>query len=120
MWFFIAVIVLYGTTAYLGRQDSAVLPSLVQWGWWAVALYACGLTANLTTFLTLTDRMAGLFGYTLFLVYYMTQSATYTKFVPTDSANPELWPTVFVAVNLIGPVILVSVGCIGVAVQKGR
>ena len=120
MWFFIAVVLLWVTTALLGRQDDWVLPPTVQWGWWTVALFACGWAASRGVFLNLSDRLAGLFGYTLFLFYYITQSATYLTFLPTDSANPDLWPTMFAAANLVGPFILASAGCVAATVQRGR
>lgn len=120
MWFFIAVLVLWVSTALIGRQDSYVLPPVVQWCWWTTVLFVCGVAATRSAFLNLSDRMGGLFGFALFLLYYMTQSGTYVAFLPADSANPDLWPTVFVAVNLVGPVVLVSAGCIATTVQRGR
>lgn len=120
MWFFIAVVVLWVTTVLLGRQDGWVLPPTAQWGWWTLTLFACGMMACRSAFLNLPDRLAGLVGYTMFLFYYMTQSATYLTFLPVDTANPDMWPTVFAAANLIGPFILATTGCVAVAIQRNR
>ena len=120
MWFFLAVILLWGTTAVLGRQDQWSLPPLVQWGWWTISLYLCGTAAISDAYTTLQARVMGLFGFTLFVVYYTTMSSTYLDLVPSDTASPNLWPTVFVSINLIGPLLLVSAGCMRATVQRGR
>ena len=55
------------------------------------------------------------------VIYYRTMSDTYLLFVPTDSDHPELWPTIFLAVNLLGPLLLVTAGLLSTAVQsRGR
>ncbi len=120
MWFFLAVLVLWGTTTVLGRQADWVLPPLVQWGWWTASLYVCGSLACAETYATLQARVMGLFGFTLFVVYYTTMSATYLGFLPTDSDNPNLWPTIFLSVNLLGSILLVCVGCMRATIQEGR
>ena len=118
MWFFLAVLVLWGTSAVLGRLEPYVLPPLVQWGWWTVCLYLCGTAACTEAYGTLPSRMLGLFGFTLVVVYYTTMADTYMKFLPVDASNQNLWPTVFLAMNLLGPLLLVSVGCMGAAIQR--
>ena len=120
MWFFFAVLTLWGTTAILGRQDDWNLPPLVLWSWWTASLYLCGTAAITETYTTLQARLMGLFGFTLFAVYYSTQHSAYLALLPSDTASPELWPTVFVAVNLLGPILLVSAGCLRATVQRGR
>ena len=120
MWFFLAVLLLWGTTAVLGRQDEWVLPPVVVWAWWTTCLYLCGVAATGDTHETLQSRVTGLFGFTLFVVYYTTQAATYLAFLPADETSPNLWPTVFLAVNLLGPILLVSAGCMRATIQRGQ
>ena len=120
MWFFLAVLVLWGTTVLVGRQNEAVLPPLLQWGWWTLSLYLCGAAAFSSAYATLQDRVMGLFGYTLFVVYYTTMARAYMEFLPSDTDSPNLWPTVFLAVNLLGPLVLVSAGCMRAGIQRGR
>ena len=59
MWFFLAVLVLWGTTSVLGRQDTFVLPPLVLWGWWTISLYVSGMAAMSDTYTTLQSRLMG-------------------------------------------------------------
>ena len=118
MWLFLAVVVLWGTTAMLGWQDQVGLPPLLPWGWWTLSLYLCGTTAVITSYATLADRVMGLLGYTLFVVYYTSMSGQYLKFLPSDADNPNLWPTVFLSVNIIGPLLLVSAGCMRATIQR--
>ena len=120
MWFFLAVLFLWGTTAVLGRQDEWVLPPLVEWGWWTVCLYTCGTAAVSERFTQLHTRVMGLFGFSLLAVYYTTMAGQYMEFLPTDADNPDLWPTVFLTVNLLGPLTVVSLGCMRATVQYGR
>ena len=118
MWFFAAVLVVWGTTATIGRWDVAVLPPVVAWGWWTVTLYACGTAATAERFRTLDAKLLGMFGYALVVIYYTTQSAAYLALLPSDAGRPDLWPTVFVVVNFLGPLVLVTVGCLGAGVQR--
>ena len=120
MWFFLAVLLLWGTTSILGRQDEFILPPLVQWGWWTASSYLCGVAAIKESFTSLQDRLMGLFGFTMFVLYQTSQVDTVLDFLPTDASNPDLWPTVFLAVNLLGPVLLVCAGCMKATVQRGR
>ena len=121
MWFFVAVLILWSSTAIAGHWDSWVLPPLVDWTWWTFHLYVVGIAATTTRFLSLSDRIMGLFGFVMVVFYYRLMSEEYLKFVPTDADNPDLWPTIFLAVNLLGPLLLVTVGLLGTAVQgRGR
>ena len=121
MWFFLAVLLLWGTTASLGRQDDQwALPPHVIWGWWTICLYLCGAAALREGYATLQNRVMGLFGFTLFIVYYSTMADVYLEFLPVRADNPDLWPTVFLSVNLIGPLLLVSAGCMRASIQRGR
>ena len=104
-----------------GHWDSWVLPPLVDWTWWTFHLYAVGIAATTTRFVSLSERIMGLFGFVLVVFYYRLMSEEYLKFVPTDADNPDLWPTIFLSVNLLGPLLLVTVGLLNTAVQgRGR
>ena len=118
MWFFAAVLVLWGTTATIGRWDTAILPPVVAWGWWTATLYACGAAALADSFRTLMSKLSGLFGYTLLVIYYTTQAGAYLALLPTDAARPDLWPTIWLAVNLLGPLTLATLGCLASGVQR--
>ena len=118
MWFFVAVLVLWGTTLQLASWDDWVLSPVTQWSWWTFNLYVCGVAATTTRFLTLADRLMGVFGFALVVVYYRTMHETYLKFVPADTANPDMWPMIFLVMNLIGPLLLIVVGLVHTAVQE--
>ena len=118
MWFFVAVLVLWGTTFQLAAWEHWVLPPVTQWAWWTFMLYVCGIAASTGRYLSLAERLMALFGYCLVVVYYRTMTETYLQFLPTDSNNPDLWPTVFMAVNLLGPLLLVTVGLLAQGVQR--
>ena len=120
MLFFLAVLILWGLTAMLGRQDPLVLPPLVRWGWWTFSLYVCGTAAISEGYVTLQNKVMGLFGFTLFVVYYTSMSGMYLDLLPSNTDSPNLWPTVFVSINLIGPLLLVSAGCMRATTQRGR
>ena len=118
MWFFIAVLILWGSTAMLGRWDSWVLAPIVEWAWWTLHLYVCAAAAFYDNFHSLLSRVLGLFGYTMVSLYYLTMQEIYLTFIPTDTANPDLWPTIFLSVNLLAPLAMITVGCLSPAVQK--
>ena len=117
MWFLTSTLVLWGATATMGRWDYDVLAPVVQWTWWTFNLYACGAAAMREAFTSLLTKVAGVVGYSLLVIYYTTMSETYAGFLPTSTDNPELWPQLFLAVNLVGPMLLVTVGCLSAAVQ---
>ena len=118
MWFFFSVLVLWGSTATMGRLNEAVLPPLVLWVWWTAVLYLCGLAAVRETYNELPARLMGLFGFTMVVIYYTSMSDTYMGFLPVDEDNPNLWPTVFLSLNLVGPVLLITLGCMRATVQR--
>lgn len=121
MWFFVAVLILWATTAYSTELEEWQIQPLVQWAWWTFTLYVVGIAAATGRFLSLSERLMGLFGFCLVVIYYRTMAETYLKFVPTDADNPDLWPTIFLAVNLLGPLLLVTVGLLSTAIQsRGR
>ncbi len=120
MWFFVAVLILWGTTFELARWEHWVLSPVTQWAWWTFSLYVVGIAAIAGRFLSLAEKVMGIFGFCLVVVYYRTMADTYLGFLPTDAANPDLWPTVFLAVNLVGPLLLVTVGLLAQSVQRQR
>ena len=118
MWFFSAVLVLWAATVIVGRQDEAVLPPVVQWGIWTMALYAPGVAAIEESWQTLHAKVLGVFGYVLLTAYYTTQMSAYLALLPTDADQPDLWPAVFLSVNLVGPLAVATYGCVSPAVQR--
>ena len=102
MWFFAAVLILWGSTATMASWDHWVLTPIVEWGWWTWHLYVCGIAAASGRYRTVAEKVLGLFGFCLFAVYYRTMAETYIEFVPVDVDHPELWPMLFLAVNLVG------------------
>ena len=118
MWFFAAVLVLWGTTLQLAGWDDWVISPVTEWAWWTCSLYVCGVAATTTRFLSLADRLMGVFGFALVVIYYRTMPDTYLEFVPTSETNPDMWPTIFLVVNLVGPLLLITVGLIQTAVRE--
>ena len=118
MWFFLSVMGLWGSTALMGRWDPWTLPPILDWSLWTCILYLCGASAMNEPFTTLIDKLGGMFGYSLITAYYLTQSTVYLKFLPFSADHPDLWGSVFLVVNLIGPMALVTVGCIQPAIQR--
>ena len=118
MWFFVAVLILWSTTFELARWDDFVLPTVTEWAWWTVILYVCGIAAISGRFISLAEKVTGLFGFCLVAIYYRTMSDTYMTFLPTDAEHPDLWPSVFLVINLAGPLILMTVGLLNTAVQR--
>ena len=120
MWLFVAVLVLWGSTVTMDQWDNWVLPDIVQWAWWTFHLYACGIASTTGRYLNLAEKVMALFAYCLVVIYYRTMSDTYLGFLPADADNPDLWPTIFLAVNLLGPLLLITVGLLAPAVQRRR
>ena len=120
MWFFVAVLILWGTTTMLGRQDDIVLPPIVVWGWWTIVLYLPGWAAVEESWATIQAKLFCVFGFFLLTAYFTTQSAIYLPLLPTNADHPELWPSVFLTVNLLGPMVIVVWGCISPVIQRGR
>ena len=120
MWFLVATLILYGSTFQLDRWGHWALPDVTLWSWWTFTLYVCGVAAATGTYRTLPDRLMGLFGFCLVILYYRVSWDTFIKFLPTDMDNPDLWPMIFLAVNLLGPLLLITVGLLAPAVQIPR
>lgn len=118
MWFSVAVIVLWGTTVIAGGWNPSVLPLVVKWGIWTIVLYVVAAAAIAEPFRDVLSRVAGMLGYTLFAIYFVTMSGTYLTFLPYDEANPDLWPSVFLSVNFLGPFILTTFGCAATGFQR--
>ena len=119
MWFLASVLLLWGTTVMLARWDDHILPAIIQWAWWTASLYVCAVAALAEPFRDLHAKVMGMFGYSLVVIYYTTVTAVYTSLVPVDAGRPDLWPTVFLTVNLMGPLALITLGCLSPAVQRG-
>ena len=120
MWFFAAVLILWGSTYELGRLDAWVLTPVTLWAWWTFNLYVCSAAASYCRFSSLAEKLMGLFGFCLVVVYYQAMSVSYMEFLPTDPGSPDLWPTIFLTVNLLGPLILITAGLASQAVQTSR
>ena len=118
MLFFLAVLLTWGTTAVIARQAEWVLPDLLVWSWWTICLYGCGVASLRDKFQTLQSRVMGALGFSLFVVYYTTMSAVYLTFLPSNPDIPNFWPTVYMTVNLLGPLLMVSAGCMRAAIQE--
>ena len=118
MWFFLSVLILWSTTIEVARWDEHVLPTMTEWTWWTFNLYVCGIAATSARFLSLAEKVTGLFGFSMLAIYYRTMSATYMTFLPTNAEHPDLWPSIFLVVNLLGPLLLATVGVLQPAIQR--
>ena len=118
MWFLAAVVGLWMLTELLAsHQVAGALPDVVVWGWWTGLLFVtCGVAISIPL-AGLLGRVTGLMAFLLLVLYYATQFATYTSFVPADATQPHLWPTIFLTMNLVAPLLLAAVGCMKNAVQ---
>ena len=117
MRIFFAVLLLWGATAAIERWGGGS-PPIIVWVWWTSALHLCGAAAWADLYLSLAQRVSGLLSYTMLAVYYTTQQATYLGFLPADPANPDLWPTIYLVVNLIAPIAMATVGIARMAIQE--
>ena len=118
MWFFLSVLMLWGMTAVLGRQEDWFLPPFLIWGLWTACQYSCALLSFQGGYKAFYTAIATGFGFTLVLIYYSTQAAIYMEFLPKDAANPNLWPDLFLYLNLVIPLFMMLIGCLSHAVQK--
>ena len=118
MWFFVAVLILWGMTATMARWDPWVLAPIAQWTWWTFHLCVCGVAATTERFLGLAEKIMGLFGFCLVVIYYRTMADTYMQFVPSNEDHPDLWAAIFMVVNLLGPLVLITVGVLSTTVQR--
>ena len=118
MWFFVAVLILWATTVQMEEWPVWLLPKTVEWTWWTFHLYLCGIAASTGRFLTTAEKVMGLFGFCLVVLYYRTMSGTYMEFLPSNETHPDMWAAVFTVVNLVGPIILISTGVLKTAVQR--
>ena len=120
MWFFLAILLLWGATATYSNWDPWVVQDIVKWGLWTAHLYAVATAALYEPKSDLLSSVACMLGYSLFAIYFVSMSATYLTFLPHDPGNPNLWPTVFLSINLVGPILLTTVGCMSAGVQRGK
>ena len=116
MRLFVAVLLLWVSTQALER--GGFIPPLALWAWWTSSLFLCGAAAWADTYLSLPNRVAGLVSYTMFAAYYITMQAHYLALVPTNAEYPDLWPTLYMVLNLLAPIGLVTIGVARMAVQK--
>ena len=118
MWFFAAVLILWGSTATMAQWETWIINPIWLWGLWTVNLYTCAAAAMIEKLSSFTTKLAALFGYTMIVVYYTTMGETYLELLPTSTTNPDLWPTVFLAVNLVSPMVMITAACMGNLVQR--
>ena len=118
MWFFAAVLILWGSTFEMARWADWVLPIVTEWTWWTFNLYLCGIAAATGRFLSLAEKVMGLFGFCLVVIYYRTMSGIYMEFVPSNEDYPDLWAAIFMVVNLLGPLVMITAGVLSTTVQR--
>ena len=53
-------------------------------------------------------------------IYFITMQGQYLGFIPSNPEYPDLWPTLYIAVNLAAPIGLVTVGIVRMAIQIDR
>ena len=58
--------------------------------------------------------------FTLFAAYCIVMQPTYLGYLPTNGEYPDLWPTIYMTMNLMVSIGLVIAGICRVAVQQGR
>ena len=130
MLIFAAVLILWVSTGILefSAGSQAIregLPPLVVWGWWSFALFLCALAPFGEVYESLLERTAALASYTMLALYYISMQSTYLAYVraltpdPAQAGNPDLWPTLYLVVNLGAPALLATVGIIRRGVQHG-
>ena len=117
MRLFATVLVLWVSTEAL--EAGGAYPPLLIWALWTLALFLCGAAAWSDVYLTLANRVAGLVAYTMLVIYYITMQTDYLKFIPSDTAYPDLWATLYMVINLVAPIGMVTVGILRTAVQSG-
>ena len=118
MRLFVATLLLWGITQGLDQRGDA-LPSLVLWAVWSAALLGCAAAAWADVYLSLSARVAGLMSFSLVSLYYITQQNVYLTFIPADPAYPDMWPTLYLVINLLAPIGLVTMGISRMAIQRG-
>ena len=119
MLLFMAVLLLWVSTGLLpSLQQGGAFPSLLVWAVWTFVLFLCGWAAWTDDYLSLVNRVAGLVSYTMLVIYYITMQSQYLAFIPTNMDYPDLWPTLYLVINLTAPIGLVTVGIVRTALQK--
>ena len=117
MRLFVAVLLLWSITQGLDQRGDA-LPSLVLWAIWSAALLGCAAAAWADVYLSLSARVTGLISYVMIILYYITQQSVYLAFMPADPAYPDMWATLYLVINLVAPIGLVTIGIARVAIQR--
>lgn len=120
MWFFIAVLILWGSTTVILGQDEAILPPIIQWGWWTITLYLPALAAIEESWESVLSRILAVVAAFMLVAYFTLEIDNYITLLPTDADSPDLWPTIFVFANLLGPWFGVLYGCSKPLILRGR
>ena len=108
MRLFLSTVILWGITAVLPGRE---LPSpLITWAWWTSSQYLCAGASWEETYESARDRVMGVAAYTLVATYYIVMQPIYMEFIPLDADRPNLWPTIYMVVNLVLPIGLVIGG----------
>ena len=109
MWLLVAVLVLLGSSEVIAGLDDHVLPPVARWGWWTLTLLGCGLASIHAPFGRFHQKAMGLVSVTMFYTSYPLLWDTYVGMIPAEPADFP-WTTVFLTVNVILPLILVTIG----------
>ena len=119
MWLLIAVLAMLGSAEVIGGLDDHILPPMARWSWWTATLLACGVASIYDGYGRFHQKALGLVSVTLFYTSYPLFWAHYLRMLP---AAPEdfPWAPVFVAANVLLPIILVTLGPLLPAVRMGR
>ena len=116
MMFFAAVLALWAADAFLGRAGGIDLPPLFVYGIWTIAMYLPGVAAVEESWEAFHSRLGGIFGYTLFALYYIREFEGFAGFLPYG--EDPTWRVIFLMVNVLAPLAVVTTGCLSPAVQR--
>ena len=109
MWFLASVLILMGGSELVSELPDHVLPPLARWGWWTLMLLACGLASVYSPRGRFWQRAMALMAIILFYLSYPLLWDTYTRLMPVEPADFP-WQPVFLALNVLLPIIMVSMG----------
>ena len=118
MWLLAAVLVLLGSTEIIAGLGDNALPPVARWAWFTTSQLSCGLAAIYSPYARFHWRAIGLASITLFYISYPLMWDKYIIIMPTEPATFP-WPDIFVAMNVILPLILITIGPI-LPVMGGR
>ena len=109
MWLLTAVLVLLGSTEVIAGLGDNALPPMARWSWFTASQLSCGLAAIYSPYVRFHWRALGLASITLFYISYPMMWDKYVSIMPTEPVGFP-WPDIFVAVNVILPLLLVTMG----------